>query len=50
MSNNENLIRFPRKNSEKTEKALNEVSLRNQLKHAKVVVFSLVLKASGVFG
>ena len=44
MSNNENLIRFPQKNSKKAEKALNEVSLRNQLKHAKVVVFSLLLK------
>ena len=51
MSNNENLIRFPQKNSKKAEKALNEVSLRNQLKHAKVVVFSLLLKGRrNIFG
>ena len=51
MSNNENLIRFPQQNSKKAEKALNEVSLRNQLKHAKVVVFSLVLKGRrNIFG
>ena len=51
MSNNENLIRFPQKNSKKAEKALNEVSLRNQLKHAKVVVFSLLFKGRrNIFG
>ena len=51
MSNNENLIRFPQKNSKKAEKALNEVSLRSQLKHAKVVVFSFVFKCRrNIFG
>ena len=51
MSNDENLIRFPQKYSKKAEKALNDVSLRNQLKHAKVVMFSLVLKGRrNIFG
>ena len=51
MSNDDNLIRFPQTYSKKAEKALNDVSLRNQLKHAKVVMFSLVLKGRrNIFG
>ena len=51
MSNDDNLIRFPQTYSKKAEKALNDVSLRNQLKLAKVVVFSLVLKdRRNIFG
>ena len=42
---------FHKNIQKKAEKALNDVSLRNQLKHDKVVMFSLVLKGRrNIFG
>ena len=51
MSNDENLIRFLQTYSKRAENVLNDVSLRNQLTLAKVVVFSLGLKGRrNIFG